>query len=106
MKPQKLTKTEMERELAKQEGTVVLDFYADWCGPCKMLAPIYDEVAEETPDVFFGKINVAEEPEAAEMFSVRSVPSVLVFCKGKTVKRSTGFMKKDALRSMVTDCRL
>ena len=101
MKVQKLTEKEMDRELCENEGTVVIDFYADWCGPCKMLAPIYEELAEEMPGIFFGKVNVEEEEEAARRFGVRSVPTVLIFRDGKEVAKSRGFVRKAALRESV-----
>ena len=102
MNVQKLTEKEMNRAISERDGTVVIDFYADWCGPCKMLAPVYEELATELPEVFFGKINVEEERQAAEQFDVRSVPTILIFRDGNAVDTTHGFLRKEALREHVT----
>lgn len=103
MKVQKLTQKEMEREIKESANgkTVVIDFYADWCGPCKMLAPIYEELSDEMSDVFFGKVNVEEERGAVSAYSVMSVPTVLVFKNGKKMAKSHGLVAKEQLRQTI-----
>lgn len=101
MKVQKVTNHELERILEQERGTVVADFYADWCGPCKMLSGVYEAVADELPGVLFCKLNVEEEEEAARRYDVRSVPTVLVFRDGKRVAASHGFVSKARLREVV-----
>lgn len=76
---------------------VLLDFYADWCGPCKMLAPVINEIAEEYTDVFVGKVNVDSEPELASAFGVQSIPTLVVLDSGETVNMSVGYRDKNAV---------
>lgn len=68
-----------EKEVEKSEGVVIVDFYADWCGPCKMMSPIIDEIAEENSDIKVGKVNCDEEPNLAIKFDVMSIPTILIF---------------------------
>ena len=82
-------------DLVKQsEKKVLLDFYADWCGPCRMLSPIVDEVAEEREDLFVGKINVDHEPELASRFGVLSIPTLVVLKDGQELRRAAGSRPK------------
>ena len=74
----KLTKDNFEQEVLKSEKPVLVDFYADWCGPCQMLSPIVDEVAEERDDIKVGKINVDEQMELAQKYGVMTIPTLLV----------------------------
>lgn len=83
------------------EKTVLLDFYADWCGPCRMVSPIVDEIAEENPQYLVGKINVDEEPELAAAFTVASIPTLVVMKDGKIVNQSTGARPKAQILSML-----
>ena len=101
MKPQKLTEKDLERELSKNGKTVVVDFYADWCGPCKMLSLVYDAVAQEFDDVFFGKVNIDEEPEAARRFGVQTIPTVILFRDGKIQSTQKGFVRPTEMRDFV-----
>ena len=73
---------------------VLLDFYADWCGPCRMLSPIVDEIASERDDILVGKVNVDECPELAARFGVMSIPAVFLFRDGKVAKQAVGYMPK------------
>lgn len=81
--------------------TALVDFYADWCGPCKMLAPLIEELAGELTDVKVGKVNVDENPDLAAEFGVMSIPTVVVLRDGKEVQRTVGFTSKAKLLSML-----
>ncbi len=89
-----ITKENFENEVVKSDKVVLLDFWAPWCGPCRMLSPIVDEVAEENPDIKVGKINVDEEPELAEKFEVMSIPTLFVMKNGEIVNQSLGAIPK------------
>lgn len=79
------------------EGTVLLDFYADWCAPCRMLGPVLEQVAESNEDIKVVKVNVDENQELAAEFAVRGIPALYVLKDGKQVANRAGFMPKDAL---------
>ena len=83
------------------EKTVLLDFYADWCGPCRMVSPIVDEIAKENPQYFVGKINVDDEPELASAFGVASIPMLVVMKNGKIVNQSAGARPKAQILAML-----
>ena len=80
---------------------VLLDFYADWCGPCRMVSPIVDEIAEERDDIVVGKINVDAEPELAEAFGVISIPTLVVLKDGQIVNRVSGARPKAQILSLL-----
>ena len=96
-----ITKENFENEVLKSEKTVLLDFYASWCGPCRMVSPIVDEIAEEHPEYFVGKINVDDEPELAERFGVFSIPTLVVMKNGKVVNKSSGARPKDQILALL-----
>lgn len=96
-----ITKENFESEVIRSEKPVLLDFWAAWCGPCKMLAPILDQVAAERPDVKVCKVNVDEQPELANQFRVMSIPTLVVFKDGQPVKQSMGLQPKDRLLAML-----
>lgn len=98
----KITKENFE-QIKNSEKTVLLDFYADWCGPCRMVSPIVDEIAEENPQFFIGKINVDEEPELAAMFDVSSIPTLVVMKQGQVVNQSSGARPKQMILAMLQD---
>ncbi len=88
-------------EVMKSEKTVLLDFYADWCGPCRMVSPLVDEIAEENPEYLVGKVNVDEETELAQKFEVASIPMLVVLKNGKIVNKMVGARpKKDILNAL------
>ena len=89
-------------ESVKQSNKpVLLDFYADWCGPCRMVSPIVDEIAKENPDYVVGKINVDDEPELANQFGVFSIPTLVVLKDGKVANQSTGARPKAQILAML-----
>ena len=89
-----ITKENFAQEVLQSEKPVLLDFWASWCGPCRMLSPIVDEVAEERGDVKVGKVNVDEQPELAGEFGVMSIPTLLVFEQGQLVRQAVGARPK------------
>ena len=92
-----ITKENFEAEVLKSAQPVLLDFWAAWCGPCRMLSPIVDEVAEERTDVKVGKVNVDEQPDLAAQFGVMSIPTLLVFKNGKLVNQTVGARPKSGV---------
>ncbi|MGN0708424.1 MAG: thioredoxin [Faecalibacterium sp.] len=96
-----ITKDNFDSEVLHSDKTVLLDFWASWCGPCRMLSPIVDEVAEERPDVKVGKVNVDEQPELAGQFGVMSIPTLLVFKNGKLIHQSAGSRPKSGVLSLL-----
>lgn len=82
---------------------VLLDFYADWCGPCRMISPIVDEIAQENPHYLVGKINIDEEPELAQAFGVFSIPTLAVIKHGKVVNQMVGARPKPQILAMLAD---
>lgn len=96
----KVTKENFEQVKASDK-TVLLDFYADWCGPCRMVSPLVDEIAEENPDCLVGKVNVDEQPELAQAFGVVSIPMLAVMKGGEVVAQSVGARPKDQILSML-----
>ena len=94
-----ITKQNFEEEVLNSEIPVIVDFWAVWCGPCKMLAPVIAEISEElSGKVKVGKVNVDEEQELALKFGVTSIPTVMLFENGQAVKTSVGFMDKQKLK--------
>ena len=96
-----ITKENFEQEVLQAEQTVLVDFWASWCMPCKMLSPVVDEVAEENADVKVGKINIAEQPELAQQFRVMSIPTLAVFRGGKLVNQTVGVQPKSAIEDLI-----
>lgn len=88
-----------------KSGIVVVDFFATWCGPCKMLSPVMDEVESEITDVKFLKIDVDKEEELARRFSVMSIPTIIVFKDGKIMSQHVGFMTKDEIIEMINSAK-
>ena len=88
-------------EVLEAKGTVLIDFWATWCGPCRMQAPILEAFAGEHPEIKVGKVNVDENPELAEKFGIMSIPTLLVFKDGELVKTAVGLHDKGGLAEMV-----
>lgn len=96
-----ITSDNFDAEVIKSEKTILLDFWASWCGPCKMLSPVVDEIADETPDINVGKINVDEENELAARFGISSIPTLVVMKNGKIEASSVGVRPKSEILAMI-----
>ena len=96
-----ITKENFQKVVVESEKRVLLDFWASWCGPCRMLSPIVDEIAEERTDIKVGKVNVDEQQELAATFNVMSIPTLIVLDKGQVVNQSVGVRPKKQILSML-----
>lgn len=96
-----ITKETFEKEVLQSEKPVLLDFFAVWCGPCKMIAPVLDEIAQEREDIKVCKVNVDEEPELAAQYQVSSIPTLFVIQDGKVVNQSLGAKPKAQILEML-----
>ena len=96
-----ITAENFEQEVMQSDKPVLLDFWAVWCGPCQMLSPLVDEVAEEREDIKIGKINVDEQPELAVKYQVMSIPTLLVMKNGELANRSVGLISKDQILDLL-----
>ena len=102
----KITAANFENEVLRSDKPVLLDFYADWCGPCSMLSPVLHELAEENSSTLkVGKINVDEQTELAARFQVSSIPMLVVFKDGKVSDKSIGYRSKAEIAAMMEDAR-
>ena len=93
--------TNFQQEVLASDKPVLLDFWASWCGPCRMVSPIVDEIAEERTDIKVGKVNVDEQPELAAQFGVMSIPTLIVFKDGKIVNQAVGARPKAQILSLL-----
>ena len=96
-----INKNNFQNEVLNSEKKVLLDFWAPWCGPCRMVVPIVEEIAAERPDIKVGKINVDEEVELASQFGIMSIPTLVVIENGKIVNQTTGARPKEAILGML-----
>ena len=102
MKEVMLTETNFEEEVLKSDVPVLVDFWAPWCGPCRILGPVVSEIAEEGDGSFkVGKVNVDDEPELAQKYGIMSIPSVFVFKNGEVASKSIGLTTKNDLLAMI-----
>lgn len=92
-----------ETEVMKSDKTVLIDFWASWCGPCRMVSPIVDEIAEEHPEYKVCKVNVDEQPDLANKFGITSIPSLFVLKNGETVRQEVGLMEKADILEMLSE---
>lgn len=96
-----INKNNFQNEVLNSEKKVLLDFWAPWCGPCRMVVPIVEEIADERPDIKVGKINVDEEVELTSQFGIMSIPTLVVIEKGKIVNQAMGARPKEAILGML-----
>lgn len=95
-----ITAANFEQEVLNSEKPVLLDFWAEWCGPCKRMAPVFHEAAEEAADVKFGKVDIMASPELAEKYGVMSIPTLMLFENGKPANTVVGAVKKEVILQM------
>ena len=96
-----ISKENFQHEILNSDKPVLLDFWASWCGPCRMVLPLVEQIAEEREDIKVGKINVDEQPELAEQYGVFTIPTLVVMKNGREVTRSAGAKPKHAIEAML-----
>lgn len=96
-----LTKDSYHNEVMETEKVVVIDFWATWCGPCKMMAPVVEEIAKDYPDVKVCKVNVDEEPELSNAFKIASIPTIVVIKNGEIIDSVIGFRPKEDIEKII-----
>lgn len=96
-----ITNDNFNEEVLQSDKPVLVDFWASWCGPCKMVSPLIDQISNERDDIKVGKVNVDEQPDLAQQFQVMSIPTIMAFKDGELVKRQVGAVPKEAILKMV-----
>lgn len=97
----KITKENFDKEVLNAEGKVLVDFWAEWCGPCMLLSPLIDEIAEEVDDVKFCKVNCDDSRDLALEFGINAIPTILVFENGEMINQSIGLVEKEDILNMI-----
>ena len=98
-----ITKENFVNEVLNSDRPVLVDFWASWCGPCRMVSPLVDEIAAEHPDIKVGKVNVDEQPELASQFQVMSIPTLMVVKNGQVTQRTVGARPKNQILALVQE---
>lgn len=96
-----LTRNNFKSEVMSSDKTVLIDFWAEWCGPCRMMSPVIDEIADDVNDVKVCKVNVDEASDLASMFGIESIPTLIVIKNGQTVNKSIGLISKEQVLSLI-----
>lgn len=97
----KITKSNYEQEVVNSDKPVLLDFWASWCMPCKMISPVVEEIAKEIPNIKVGKVNIDEQPELASAFNIMSIPTLAVMKDGKIINTMVGVRPKESILKML-----
>lgn len=95
------TKEDFDKDVMESEGMTIIDFWAEWCGPCRMLGPVFEAVSEDYENVNFVKVNVDEAPEVAQEFNIMSIPTLIIIKDGEVMDQQMGALTKDQLKSFI-----